>query len=214
MLVTYLVALALILVRGPKTACVLTLLAALAVPASTLIITTDAGLFAKLDFLSYNPRYSVEDTMTDRMHQLQDVSGTWNWVRGYGFGAEFWIHDPGEEVTMKLHYIHNLFFFYLLQYGGLLTILVLLVWLWVQIQLASSYGRHNGDWDWLLAGSLGSHLAIMLNGLTILSTHSVLSGMAFGCGHVALAALAYRSSKEEDAVQARELEPSLAVSST
>lgn len=132
--------------------------------------------------LTYNEGYTIEDTIAERALQY---AGLFPYVArnplGYGFGAEFRTFAPVHHGETVVHYIHSLYLSAALQLGipGLMALLLgfgtICYVLWAQI------GR-GSDRDWMLRAGLASFVALLMNGITLISIHSVFAGLAIGVG--------------------------------
>lgn len=140
-----------------------------------------------LDALSYNPDYTVEDTLTDRRRQLNDALDEWRTQGGgQGFGAELYVFMPDTRKVDVTHYIHSNYVYWLVQLG--LPGLVLILGLWVSMarRLCNQIDM-GGDWEWLLRASLAGLVTLALNSLTLNATHSLYAGLTYGIAAMALA---------------------------
>ena len=132
--------------------------------------------------LTYNPNYTILDTLMERYEQIELVAGyLFGQPWGHGLGAEFLTYWPGENTYGYVHYIHNLYVYYLLQLGYLGCLLlfssfVIVMWLlWRRID--------RGDpLDWALRGGMAAILCILVPGLTMVSLHSAFAGFVVGFG--------------------------------
>ena len=131
--------------------------------------------------ITYNPNYTVEDTLAERVQQVVSLLPYMNNPIGYGFGAQFYAYWSGENTYGYIHYIHNLYVYNLLQLGyagvGLFVLAygVLLKDLWAEI------GRKT-DCEWLARGTFAAAISMLITGLTMNSTHTVFNGLVFGLG--------------------------------
>ena len=100
---------------------------------------------------------------------------------GHGLGAEFLTYWPSENTYGYVHYIHNLYVYYLLQLGYLGCLLLfssylIVMWLlWRRID--------QGDpLDWAVRAGLAAILSVLVPGLTMVSLHSAFAGFVIGFG--------------------------------
>lgn len=184
MWLSFLITLWFVLLRNRQIALVSVLGVALMIPFTTYVIVQGSEYFDVLNFLTYNPNYTVSDTISDRTFQLKGAVRLMDW-EGHGFGAEFRIRDPGTNQLEQLHYVHSLFILYALQFGAIVTFLISAAWLALQVGLARSYNASK-EWDWLVAGALACNIGVEINGLTLVSAHSVYAGFSLGIGYLAL----------------------------
>ncbi len=144
-----------------------------------------SALVGMADLLTYNPSYSVEDTLGERVKQiLTMLPYLAKNMYGYGMGAQFYGYWPGENTFGVVHYIHNLYIYYLLQIGlpGTGMMFFLLVWLlWT---LLSHMGRDQ-EWEWILRASFASVTAMAVNGMVLVSIHTCFAGLVVGLGLMA-----------------------------
>ena len=154
--------------------------------------------------LTYNPNYTVEETLGERVQQMALLVPYMSDPIGYGFGAQFYTYWPGENTYGYVHYIHNLYVYDLLQlgYGGIALFVIayamLLKGLWNEIGKRSPY-------EWLARGAFAATAAVLVSGLTLISTHTVFHGLVFGLGLV-VAVEAKQRSVQEKRVRQRGLE--------
>ena len=135
--------------------------------------------------LTYNPTYSVEDTLGERVKQiLTMVPYLFKNMYGYGMGAQFYGYWPGENTFGVVHYIHNLYIYYLLQIGVPGTLLMLLMGAWLSWMLVSCMDR-NPDWNWVLRASFSCLAVVAVNGMVLVSIHTCFAGLVLGLGMLA-----------------------------
>lgn len=155
------------------------------------------SVLALLELVNYNPNYTTEDSLLERVQQISSAAGyiqikPW----GYGLGAEFYTYWPGGNTWGVVHYIHNLYLFLLLQFGmpGFILIVLSVLWtFWIffrQLEVSP-------EWDWCLRTGIAGLLAIIINGLTLLSIHSVFAALLLGMGYYGVI-----RSRDSDLVQA------------
>ena len=128
-----------------------------------------------LDFLTYNPNYTVFDTLMDRVRQFTELYPYMkNNSIGYGFGAAY-DYKPGEVV----HYVHNYYIYYFLQLGYLGMASLLLI---TAAIFKKSYNIlcTTFRFKWINRLSLAVLFVMLFNGLTLLSTHTVFCGIGYG----------------------------------
>lgn len=141
------------------------------------LVATGLGWVAS--HLQYSA-YTVEDTLAARLLQY---AGVVRYLQrnpmGYGFGAEFTTFVPTAQGTAVTHYIHNFFLYYALQLGipGLLilvsSLLVVGYWCWKAI-------RPRDEWEWAVRAGVASVAVLLVNGMTLVSTHTVFAGAVLG----------------------------------
>jgi len=132
--------------------------------------------------LTYNPNYTILDTLMERWEQIELVAGylflqPW----GHGLGAEFLTYWPGENTYGYVHYIHNLYVYYLLQLGYLGCLLLFSSFAIVVYLLWRRMGRGD-SLEWALRAAIAAIICILVPGLTMVSLHSAFAGFAIGLG--------------------------------
>ena len=133
--------------------------------------------------ITYNPNYTIEDTLGERIQQIVALVPYMKNLVGYGFGAQFYTYWPGQNTFGFVHYIHNLYVYTYLQtgIGGVLSYAaaywLLLKGLWKQIGSKS-------DYEWMARGCFAATMAVLVTGLTMNSAHTVFNGLIFGLGLV------------------------------
>ncbi len=156
----------------------------LAIAVAAYVVTRGSEAFSYLDFLSYNDAYSVTDTMEDRENQLGDAVKLFG-VAGEGFGAEVDIYEVGTNRVDRIHYIHSLYVFQIVQLGLPFAIVSFSF-------MAALIFRLNGlvssafIIDWRVPAGLACLIGLGFNGVTLVSVHSAFSGVAFGLAIVAI----------------------------
>jgi hypothetical protein len=142
--------------------------------------TTQSLLLFLGELLTYNPNYTVADTLLERFQQLSSVlvyltKNSW----GYGFGAEFFTYwTRGNEYGL-VHYIHNLYVYYFLQLGFVGCTIFLIPLMVVPSRLWKNMAIHP-SYEWLSRGCLAGLAALLVNGLVMVSTHTVFAGLILG----------------------------------
>jgi hypothetical protein len=138
-------------------------------------------VFALADSITYNPNYTIEDTLGERIQQIVNLLPYMNNPVGYGFGAEFYTYWPGGNTYGNVHYIHNLYIYNLLQLGYAGVVLFVTAYAMLLKDLWAQIGRKT-DLEWLARGTFAATLAMLVTGLTMISTHTVFNGLVFGLG--------------------------------
>ncbi len=143
----------------------------------------ERAVFSMLDMVNYNPNYTTEDSLLERVQQISSAA---RYVQikpwGYGLGAEFYTYWPGGNDWGTVHYIHNLYLFLLLQFGMpgfAFIVLGLLGTFWLFFRQLNIVP----EWDWCLRTGIAGLMAILINGLTLLSIHSVFASLLVGLGY-------------------------------
>lgn len=137
------------------------------------------------DWLTYNPSYTVEETLGERAAQIYYLMPYMRSIPGYGFGASFFTYWPGNNTMGVVHYIHNNYVYNLLQlgYGGFAAFLFFYVGFgW---RLWKVLGTDN-EREWMARGAFAGIAAMLVSGLTLNSTHTVFNGLIVGLGLVAV----------------------------
>lgn len=135
--------------------------------------------------ITYNPSYSVEDTLGERLKQiLTMVPYLQKNMYGYGMGAQFYGYWSGENTFGVIHYIHNLYIYYLLQIGIPGTALMLLVGAWLLWSFLSCMDR-DPEWNWMLRAGFSCLMVIAVNGMVLVSIHTTFAGLVVGLGLMA-----------------------------
>ena len=142
-------------------------------------------LLGMADMLAYNPAYTVEDTLGERVKQILSVLPyIIKNIYGYGMGAQFYGYWPGENTFGVIHYIHNLYVYYILQIGLPGFLLMLLAGVWFLWMLMSCMDR-NPDWNWMLRATFSCVAVIAVNGMVLVSIHTAFAGLVVGLGMLA-----------------------------
>lgn len=149
-----------------------------AIGATTFIILYKSERFSSLDFLTYNEGYRITDTIEDRQNQLADTLKLID-IAGKGFGAEVDIYKVGTNEVDRLHHVHSLYVFELLQLGVPLASLIF-IYLCVLLFLLNGLSMDSQKSDWRIPAALACLVGLCLNGVTLVSMHSAFSGVAFG----------------------------------
>lgn len=152
------------------------------------VIARGSEVFGLLDFMTYNDAYSVSDTMEDRTNQLSDAVRLFS-TAGEGLGAEVDIYKVNINKVDRVHYIHSLYVYQIVQFGIPIGVAALLLLFWMTLNVLSQSNRPAVN-DWRADAGLACLLAVAINGVTLVSLHSAFAGVAFG---VAFAALNERS---------------------
>lgn len=149
------------------------------------------GLFlaagaAAAQLLTYNPNYTVEDTLVERVQQIANV---WPYMKatvlGYGSGAEFYTYWPGENRYGYVHYVHNLYVYYFLQLGYAGLVLYFAPFAALGWRLWRRVGEPD-HLEWVRRGALAATVALLANGLTMVSLHTTFAGVMLALGVVSL----------------------------
>jgi hypothetical protein len=118
----------------------------------------------------------------ERHEQLSLVAGyVFGEPFGHGLGAEFLTYWPSENTYGYVHYIHNLYVYYLLQLGWagcllLFSSYALVLWmLWRRLD-------RDSEMDWAVRAAFAGILCILVPGVTMVSLHSVFAGFVLGFG--------------------------------
>jgi hypothetical protein len=139
--------------------------------------------------LTYNPGFTIAETLSRRSEQLQSV---WPYIiehpGGHGFGASVFAYWSHGQTYAQVHYIHNFYAYYALQLGvGLLMVVVLLTgwlgWTWLRED------ERTSDWGFAVRGALGCLVALAINGMSLVATHTLFAGLAIGLGIIGSAKL-------------------------
>ncbi len=131
--------------------------------------------------ITYNPNYTVEDSLAERLQQIISLQPYFNNPVGYGFGAQFYAYWSGGNTYGNVHYIHSLYVFNLLQLGYAGVTLFVIAYALLLKDLWAEIGRKS-DLEWLARGAFAATLSVLVTGLTLISTHTVFNGMVFGLG--------------------------------
>ena len=132
--------------------------------------------------LTYNPNYTILDTLMERYEQIELVAGyLFGQPWGHGLGAEFLTYWPGENTYGYVHYIHNLYVYYLLQLGYLGCLLLFASFAIVLWMLWRRLDR-DPELDWATRASFAAILCILVPGVTMVSLHSAFAGFVVGLG--------------------------------
>jgi len=147
--------------------------------------SVDARFMAEsFEFLTYNPNNT--DSFSGRFAQLASlIPYVVENPIGYGFGSTFYMFSPGDDTYRFIHHIHSIYVAYLLHFGIIGVFFVIAVFLWLAWQYWRFLGYYS-EWNWLLRTSLANLCAIALNGLMLMSTHTVFAGFSIGLGIIAL----------------------------
>ncbi len=139
--------------------------------------------------LTYNPSFTVEETLARREAQLQSV---WPYIvdqpSGHGLGASVFAFWTRGQTYDEVHYIHNFYAYYGLQLGVGLLLLTLLLAGWLGWTWLNQKGD-EGVWGFATRAALGSLVALAINGMSLVATHTVFAGFALGLGLVGTAKL-------------------------
>ncbi|MCC6680709.1 MAG: O-antigen ligase family protein [Phycisphaeraceae bacterium] len=134
------------------------------------------------DALTYNPSFTVEETLARREAQLQSV---WPYIvdqpAGHGLGASVFAFWTRGQTYDDVHYIHNFYAYYGLQLGVGLLLLTMLSAGWLGWTWLNQPGQ-KGDWGFATRAALGCLVALAINGMSLVATHTVFAGFALGLG--------------------------------
>lgn len=171
------------------------------------IFSTFVLLFpdAVVDFLKgagkaveYSSGFSTESTLALRVIQITSVFPTLaDNPLGLGLGAEFHTYVTSELVLKKAHYIHNLYVYYLLQFGAVGTFVVTAVGGWL-IWTFWRYLDFVYEWDWVIKAGMAGLIIVAVNGLVLVSTHTVFAGFFVALGLTAIARIRTDTLFEDD----------------
>jgi hypothetical protein len=131
--------------------------------------------------ITYNPNYTVEDSLAERVQQLVSLRQYFGNPVGYGFGAQFYAYWSGGNTYGFVHYIHSLYAFNVLQLGYAGVTLFVIAYSVLLKDLWAEIGRRT-DLEWLARGTFAATLSVLVTGLTLISTHTVFNGLVFGLG--------------------------------
>ncbi len=136
--------------------------------------------------VEYSSRFSTESTLALRILQVTSVFPILaENPFGLGLGAEFYTYITSELIFTKVHYIHNLYIYYLIQFGSVGTFIIATVGGW----LAWTFWRHVDmvdEWDWMVRAGLAGLVVIAVNGMVLVSTHTVFAGFFIALGLTAI----------------------------
>lgn len=134
-------------------------------------------LISYLNIFTYNASYSVADTLSERYYQLTDVFtyllDGWS---GYGFGAEFTIYDPLIHDVDSVHYIHNVYFSYLLHFGWIFSAIIFLIFIHILFKLAPKMNDKNKQL-WQIKSIFSAIVVLLFSAFLLMSTHSLWTGV-------------------------------------
>jgi hypothetical protein len=134
------------------------------------------------NLLTYNPSFTIEETLARRGTQLQSV---WPYVLdnplGYGFGAEIYAFWTRGQTYAEVHYIHNLYAYYVLQLGIAPVVILAMLALWLAQTFFDVYDQPTA-WSFCARAGLGCLIALALNGASLVPTHTIFAGFAIGVG--------------------------------
>jgi O-antigen ligase len=132
--------------------------------------------------LSYNPDYSLSDTLMDRVRQVSDLLVYMKSNKaGYGFGAQFYTFWPISNGYENVHYIHNLYVFYYLQFGLISLVTIVGAAVWLTLMFWNSLDK-NSELNWMIKAGLVCLFVIFINGFIMISTHTTFVGFILGLG--------------------------------
>lgn len=130
--------------------------------------------------LSYNPNISLEKSLGKRFQQFESLKDAARGnVTGYGFGAQFRAYHTKTKKLARVHYIHNLYISYFMQFGpvGSLLIFTLGGYLFV-VSWRGLNARPTVAWASRTA--LAGIVAIAVPGMVLVSMHTVAAGFVTG----------------------------------
>lgn len=168
--------------------------ALLAVAALVLVLalprTTDRLLTGAAGVLTYNPGFTVQETLARRSEQLGSV---WPYIvehpYGHGLGASVFAYWTRGQTYADVHYIHNLYAYYALQIGVVPTLLLLLLAGLLMWRLARQDDRAD-DWGFAARAGLAGLVALLINGVSLVPNHTFFAGFVVGLGMIGSAKLA------------------------
>lgn len=130
-------------------------------------------------FMIYNPNYTIEETLAERISQITGLSEyVKNGVLGYGFGANYHTYDPKLNYWSDVHYVHNAYLFYGLQFGSVMTFVCVVLGLFYLRKSEKVVFAKRASWVYVAA--FASLVAALISGLTLISMHTVLFGLVVG----------------------------------
>ncbi len=178
-------ALAVVLLLAPRLMSLLIAGTALLFAVVLIEYSLDPRLLAEsFEFLTYNP--NNPDSFSGRLAQIYSIlPHIAEEPLGHGFGAKVEAYWLGRDIYGFVHYIHNVYVSYTLQLGigGMLVVATVGGWLfWKHWGLL----QHKTEWRWILRGGLACLFALAVNGLMLISTHTVFAGFVIGLGMVAI----------------------------
>jgi O-antigen ligase len=178
-------ALAVVLLLAPRLMTLLIVGTTLLFAVVLIEYSLDPRLLAEsFEFLTYNP--NNPDSFSGRLAQIYSVlPHIAEEPLGHGFGTKVEAYWPRRDIYGFVHYIHNLYLSYTLQLGigGMLVIAMVGGWFfWRHWSLL----QHRTEWQWIIRGGLASLFALAVNGLMLISTHTVFAGFVIGLGMVAI----------------------------
>ncbi len=137
------------------------------------------------DLLTYNKNYTIAETIDERLRQWEGLRWSeMGSMLGSGFGAEHDTYVPGVRKYQSVHYVHNLYMYYLFQMGlpvaaaSLCLFAHYLYLLWSRLEASPS-------WEGLVRASLCGVTMLAISGITLISTHSVYAGFILALGLLA-----------------------------
>lgn len=143
-------------------------------------------LIENSQFISYHESGSSSESFSGRAEQLKAVMPyIMTNPLGHGFGAEIYIFWPHEDIYGFVHYIHNLYVYNLLQIGIIGVLIIIGIGIWFVQQYWKSL-CYPSEWGWLVKAGLANFFALAVNGLMLVSTHTIFAGFSLGLGAVAL----------------------------
>jgi hypothetical protein len=134
----------------------------------------------KLWFLNFNVNYSIEETLSERLMQMVSLrTYLQDNLFGHGFGAEYYTYATDINSYDYVHYLHNLYIYYILQFGYVLSTLFFLSLLYIVFR-NYKWILQRSEYSWRYSAALACLLAIMFNGITLVSTHTIFFGVVIG----------------------------------
>lgn len=151
--------------------------------------TTEQVLRTAASGLTYNPSFTVEETLARRGEQLGSV---WPYIvehpYGHGLGASVFAYWTRGQTYAEVHYIHNLYAYYALQLGVLPLLFVLLLAGLLMWRFARQDDAAD-DWGFAVRAGLAGIVALLINGMSLVPTHTFFAGFMIGLGMIGSAKL-------------------------
>lgn len=141
---------------------------------------------AAKEAMQYTDNWTIDQTL--RVREVQSSDAIQQVIRrplGEGFGGELITLSAEGKRTERLHYLHSLHAYYLLQLGiGGYVAAALLVGA-LLLALFNTLDSYQ-ETEWMRRGTLTAIGIILLSGISLVSSHTTFAGLVIGLALVAL----------------------------